>query len=487
MANEVPQPDLYNYGVEVHETPKFDLAAYISNYRGRTVFRRLHLIASCSTVLAEEAARMALLEAKKGSDVRNYVEAVALLQRVSKSKNLDNLLDPVWASQQEKKNNAETARLENELKGYKNNLIKESIRMGNEDLGTHYYTIGDLNNAVKAYSRMRDYCTTTAHITSTAFRIIAVAIEQRNWLAVQSQVLKVKNIQLKPEDMARNQPKIQAALGLQQMSNFEYREAATSFLNTDPSLGESYSDVLTSNDVAVYGGLCALASMSRSDLQTKVLENSNFRNFLELEPHIRRAISFFCASKYSQCLEILESYRADYLLDIYLQPLVSDIYKKIRTKSIIQYFQPFSKVTLDSMERMFGIAAMPNKAAGSATAGQDFLNEIVSLIQDGRLGARIDMEHGVLEAVEHNPRAEAQQAALAMVDSFVREARMKLIRLQVINAGLEVRPHQKKKTGGLGQGDGMWDEGDAGFTGPGGRDIMGTDFEGSTYSQRKGG
>jgi COP9 signalosome complex subunit 1 len=75
---------------------------------------------------------MAMVEAKKGADVRNYQEAVALLKRVSKGKNVENLLDPVWAAQQEKKNSAETARLENELKGYKNNLIKESIRVGSD-------------------------------------------------------------------------------------------------------------------------------------------------------------------------------------------------------------------------------------------------------------------------------------------------------------------------------------------------------------------
>src|SRR5689334_1335287 len=108
----------------VTETPKFDLNSYISNYRGRirrlnlhftrltrvigrTVFRRLHLIASCSTVLQEEAARMAVVEAKKGSDLRNYHEAVALLKKASKGKKYDNLLDPTWALHQEKKNNAE--------------------------------------------------------------------------------------------------------------------------------------------------------------------------------------------------------------------------------------------------------------------------------------------------------------------------------------------------------------------------------------------
>lgn len=343
-------------------------------------------------------------------------------------------------------------------------------QMGNEDLGNHYYTIGDLNNAVKAYSRMRDYCTTATHIASTAFRIIAVAIEQKNWLAVQSQVHKIRNLQMKPDDMNRTQPKTFAALGLQQMSTGEYYDAAVSFLNTDASLGDSYSDVLTSNDVAVYGGLCALASMSRSELQTKVLENANFRNFLELEPHIRRAINFFCASKYSQCLEILESYRADYLLDIYLQPLVADLYKKIRTKSIIQYFEPFSKVTLVNMEKMFGGQSATQRGISNPAAKQDFLDEIIALIEDGRLDARIDLDRGSLEAVEHNARAEAQEAALDMVGGFVREARMKLLRLQVLNAGLEVKaPPSKKKTAWEGDHDeGAWDDAASGPTRKGG-------------------
>jgi len=71
-------------------------------------------------------------EAKRGSDVRNYHEAVALLKRVSKAKDVDTFVDPTWATRQEKENVAETNRLEHELKGYKNNLIKESIRVSLE-------------------------------------------------------------------------------------------------------------------------------------------------------------------------------------------------------------------------------------------------------------------------------------------------------------------------------------------------------------------
>lgn len=363
--------------------------------------------------------------------------------------------------------------------------------MGNEDLGTHYYTIGDLNNALKAYSRMRDYCTTPAHIASTAFRIIAVSIEQKSWLAVNAQVVKIQNLQMKPDDNTRSLPKTWAAIGLYQMSSRDYRTAATSFLNCDSSLGDSYNDVVTSNDVAVYGGLCALASMSRSELQIKVLENTDFRNFLELEPHVRRAIAFFCASKYSQCLDILESYRADYLLDIYLQPLIPDIYKKIRTKSIIQYFQPFSKVTLDSMEKMFSSRSDSNDPADGRTAKQEFLEEIIALIEGGKLDARIDLEHETLVALEHDPRAEAQQEALDMVEAFTREAIMKLIRLQAFNAGLEIKQLPRKKGWDTDTDFTAYDDNIGGnvssqsaTVGPGGRDVLAA---GSGYSQRKGG
>jgi COP9 signalosome complex subunit 1 len=321
--------------------------------------------------------------------------------------------------------------------------------MGNEDLGNHYYSIGDLNNAVKAYGRMRDYCTTPAHIASTSFRMIQVAIEQGNWLAVQAQVHKIRNLQMKTDDAARNRPKTQAAMGLYQMCTGEYREAATSFLATDPSLTDTYNEVLSSNDVAVYGGLCALASMDRHELQTKVLENASFRNFLELEPHIRRAISFFCSSKYAQCLDILEAYRADYLLDIYLQAHVPNIYRRIRTKSIVQYFAPFSRVTLDAMAQTFGTTATPHQIElawqpnGATTQPQSIEDELISLIEKGILKAKIDLEARVLVAKESNFRADVHVEAQDMVKAYIREAHMRLLRMNAINAGLEIRAPQK--------------------------------------------
>lgn len=316
--------------------------------------------------------------------------------------------------------------------------------MGNEDLGLHYHQIGDLVSASKAYTRMRDYCTTPIHIASMLLKIINVAIERGDWLSVQSNVQRLRNQQSKPEEQAKNQPKMSAALGLSQLHLNSYMDAANSFLSTDPSLGDSFNESLTSNDVAVYGGLCALASMDRNELQRRVLENSSFRNFLELEPHIRRAISFFCNSKFQTCLEILEAYRTDYLLDIHLQRHVSTLFSRIRTKSIEQYIIPFSRVTLDSMAKVFAPAVVAGQ--GSPTdPSSPFVQELIQLIQDGVLDARIDLEKMVLVSNQTDLRAEVQQAALDSMQSFSQEAHLRLLRTNIVRAGLEVRPPVDKR------------------------------------------
>lgn len=314
--------------------------------------------------------------------------------------------------------------------------------MGNEELGQHYYEIGELNSATKAYGRMRDFCTTPAHIASMCLRIIQVAIHRGDWLAVQSNVHKARNLQLRNEEAQKIQAKSMAAMGLSQLGTSAFKDAAISFLAIDPAFADSYNVVMTSNDVAVYGGLCALASMDRDELQSLVLESISFRSFLELEPHIRRAISFFCSSKYTACLEILEAYRTDYLLDLYLHQHVSTIYNRVRSKAIVQYFAPFSRVTLDSMSQTF---ASP----------QPIEEELVDMIKAGTLKARIDLEKRVLVSEERNLRLEVHQEAQAALKAFTREAHLRLLRMNAINAGLEVKAPSKQigTNSGMGAGD----------------------------------
>lgn len=95
---------------------------------GRTRFSRLFLIGTCSTHLATEALKFAVAEAKAGKDVDRYEKAVRALAEVAPNES-ESSLDTEWTNRMRKTIKAETDRLEHELKGYKNNLIKESIRV----------------------------------------------------------------------------------------------------------------------------------------------------------------------------------------------------------------------------------------------------------------------------------------------------------------------------------------------------------------------
>lgn len=48
------------------------------------------------------------------------------------------------------------------------------------------------------------------------------------------------------------------------------------FLDVNPELGSSYNEVIAPQDVATYGGLCALASFDRSELKAYVYSFKHF-------------------------------------------------------------------------------------------------------------------------------------------------------------------------------------------------------------------
>lgn len=250
--------------------------------------------------------------------------------------------------------------------------------MGNEDLGKHLESIGDLNAAAEAYSKMRPDVSTSKQFFDVGKHLVRVSVQRREWGMVSAHLSKLGGAHHAEEEKAV-QPYLKVAQGIALLGQEKYKEAAVSFLAIDSGVpGTSYSELASQADVAVYGGLLALASMDRTELQANVLDNAQFRTLLEHAPHIRRAVSQFVGGRYSACIAILESYRPDYLLDLYLQKHVAAIYSQIRSKCIVQYLIPFSCVSLDTMSKAFGRPEQPIE------------DELSDMIQSGALQARIN-------------------------------------------------------------------------------------------------
>jgi len=316
--------------------------------------------------------------------------------------------------------------------------------MGNEDLGNHYQSIGEPVKAFESFSRMRQDVSIGKQIVDISHHLIEVALEQKNFVAVASNVQQIRGVQSTPEDEKAIQPFLSAADGLARLDAGEYYLAARAFLNTDSGIGTSCNTIISPNDIAVYGGLTALASMDRKEIQKRVLENSSFRAYLELEPHIRKAISFFVNSRYSACLAILEGYRTDYLLDIHLQRHVETIYSLVRTKSIVQYFIPFSCVTLDSLAAAFTIPNSPNNIIEK---------ELANMIERKELDGRIDTQNRLLISLNTVPREKLQREALETARKYEKEAKLRIQHMGIVAAELEVRGVKKGQSHGVFEND----------------------------------
>ncbi|KAI3957212.1 hypothetical protein MKW98_012087 [Papaver atlanticum] len=409
-----------------------DVEVYAGLYSGRTKVTRLMFIADrCGNqVMKLDALRMAYEEIKKGENTNLFKEVV---EKIDGKLGSEYCLDQTWVDTVDRKAEVRKEKLESELNAYRTNLIKESIRMGYNDFGEFYYSHGHLGDAFKNYARTRDYCTTSKHILQMCLNAILVSIEMGQFTHVATYVSKAEQTPdaLDPVAIA----KLRCAAGLAHLESKKYKLAARKFLETGPELANTYTEVIAPQDVATYGGLCALASFDRAELKSKVIDNFNFRNFLELVPEVREIINDFYSSRYASCLEFLENLKANLLLDIHLHDHVETLYSQIRHKALIQYTHPFVSVDLRMMADAF------------KTDVSGLEKELEALITDNQIQARIDSHNKILYARHADQRNSTFKNVLQSGDEFDRDVKSMLLRANVLKfdtGGYHRHPHHRK-------------------------------------------
>nr|XP_009620565.1 COP9 signalosome complex subunit 1 [Nicotiana tomentosiformis] len=396
---------------------QLDIELYAALYSGRTKIMRLLFIADrCGNASMQvEALRMAYDEIKKGENTQLFREVI---QKIDGRLGPNYGTDPAWSDAVDRRAELRKEKLENELNAYRTNLIKESIRMGYNDFGDFYYAHGQLGEAFKNYVRTRDYCTTAKHIIHMCLNAILVSIEMGQFTHVASYVSKAEQSQDALESLTV--AKLRCAAGLANLEAKKYKLAARKFLEVGPELGNNYTEVIAPQDVATYGGLCALASFDRAELKSKVIDNINFRNFLELVPEIRELIHDFYTSHYASCMEYLGNLKANLLLDIHLHDHVETLYDQIRNKALIQYTHPFVSVDLNMMGNAFK----------TSVAGLE--KELEALITDNQIQARIDSHNKILYARHADQRNATFQKVLQTGREFDRDVRSMLLRANLL-------------------------------------------------------
>lgn len=254
--DEISSSSITNENNLIEGEVPMDLCSYISNYHGYIYYQRLFFIASrCPSLratalrlahdyikkstldtaaynriflmLAEQAASVTpdsnfftestsqsindprLLAKNQFSDTISVCgtgealsigapisdAASAVLKNVMLGKNEANLVyDSKWEESTRLEGIILLEQLDTELKNYKANSIKESIRRGSDNLGDLYVRLGQLNNASKCYTRSRDYCTSQQQELVMCLNVIKVAIFQRAWPHVGAHVQRANNL-----------------------------------------------------------------------------------------------------------------------------------------------------------------------------------------------------------------------------------------------------------------------------------------------------
>ncbi|XP_055376715.1 COP9 signalosome complex subunit 1b isoform X2 [Condylostylus longicornis] len=417
------------------ENPTIDLESYANSFTGLAKLERLIFIADVCPSLRLEALKMAISYVSTTYNVNLYqllhkkladITAGAQLPDVAAQTSPQELpaFDPIWVETKSKKAALKLEKLDSDLKNYKSNSIKESIRRGHDDLGDHYLSCGDLANALKCYSRARDYCTSGKHVVNMCLNVIKVSIYLQNWSHVLSYVSKA----VSTPDFAEGAvlTKLKCAAGLAELATKKYKMAAKQFLQANFDHCD-FPEMMSTSNIANYGGLCALATFDRQELQKHVISSSSFKLFLELEPQLRDIIFKFYESKYASCLKLLDEIRDNLLLDKYIAPHVNTLYTKIRNRALIQYFSPYLSADMNKMATAF------NRTVSALE------NELMQLILDGQIQARIDSHNKILYAKDVDQRSTTFRKAIEIGKEYQRRTKMLVLRTAMLKSHIHVK------------------------------------------------
>ena len=360
-----------------------------------------------------------------------------------------------WSSQMHLENQNEKKRLDEGLTSSKASSLKESIRLAHNDLGDYYYNIGNLKEAFTCYQKSREYGTSVKHTLALCMNSVRVALELNNMsqvllyankgLAILKNVDQMnaseneKKMTQKPsiiqqagsgieglgvggeskEEQNLTCAKFTCAAALAHLHFDKYTEAAKHFTSLKTEIGNSYTEVVSQQDVAVYGGLCALATFDREQLKKHIVhENVTFRDMLSTVPEMRDIIEDFWNSRYPQCLSKLNLIKKELLLDIHIGKHVHKLFSLIRQKALIQYTKPFSALSLTTMASAFNCDSV-----------ETLEKEIADLITRDKIRARIDSRgEKILRAKEFDKRTETFERVQKTAEKFVENARDALLR-----------------------------------------------------------
>jgi len=411
-----------------------DLDSYSGQYGTHGAIQRLQFIATQTQKvnLKIDALKLCLDLMKRTTNCKGYTEVHnGLKELLEGNESAVPPYDQVWVEATQKQNGILKDLYEQDLNQAKASQMKENIRQCYHQLTNLCLEQGDYPTAEKYLARSREFCTEPQAVFATCMTIIRLRALQRQYSDIQNFTSKAHHTPFKDE---ASQSRIFASYGLYNMTTGKYKDAATSFSQVKPQdLGSSFSDILSPQDVALYGVLCGLGSLDRAEVQSKLLDSPTFRECLDMAPQLRDLAIDFCSCRYAACLASLDRLKEPLSLDVHLSGQVANLCEQIRSKGIVQYFAPFLSVSLHRMAEAFN------------TDVESMQREVAKLIGQRQLDAKIDSQRKILHASHADQRRSTYNNALRVSNDFLDSTHALILRMNLLKHDFGIYLVRQKK------------------------------------------
>ncbi|TKR60381.1 hypothetical protein L596_027636 [Steinernema carpocapsae] len=427
-------------GITVASSDSAVISKLAANYQGYALLRRFeHIAKVCPQLRAEAYIALINYITQNTTDITMYNAVYTELAKL-RGGNVDLINKPEpftlddqtipaynthWAANVNANGGNKVDNCQSEFKRQKDEGVKESTRRAMSELIKTYTELGRLPEALQLFARgMREYCTSFKHVVemlvewmtwslhagptyyyriehllNQAERSISEARESADAKAktgsgptpaasgTGAPAVNVKQL------IETSHCKITLMSGLHNLiTPMKYKEAAEKFINvTFDVFGDD--EVISANDVAIYGTICALATFERVELKERILNNMEFRKFMECDTRLVDLVKKFHQSEFRQVLDLLNEMKNELLMNIYIAPHVEKLYNLIRKKAIVLYMKPFTRACIKSMASEFQVDTTT------------MIDNLAELIHMKSLDARINCKEMVITLNRHNKRA----------------------------------------------------------------------------------
>jgi COP9 signalosome complex subunit 1 len=413
----------------------FDLGSYAQRYTGLTKVGRLCFIADTNPACAGRAINMAVMELRNGINTHAYISVFEKYSAIVSQNDIR--MDMEWITETGAKAQQTLDKLQSELSAVKTAGVKDSIRMSYCDIGHFHLRRGDFDEATKAFTKARDFCTQGRHMSELVMSCIRVCMDGGNVRGALGFANKIDSMaQAGETDIAARTMRAQV-IGLNCLYDASYKHAAEAFLSVE---GAKEVFPLTSEDVATYGTLCAMAALSRGEVNAGVLQSTRFKKFFENAPEIRQLVQCFIENRFGECIAQLGRLETQLVSDIHLSAHVGRLRKAIVANIILNYCLPYGTASLASMAETLGLSLAEIEA------------HCARLISSKALNARLDSLQKLLYKVPAPPpgtsssdSSSSARKVFAVAEAHSSEMARGILKCSVFQHGLVVKPTELER------------------------------------------